>query len=374
MPASATGDSNKPLRVLMTADAVGGVWRYSVDLAAALIEHGAEVLIATMGPRPSEEQRKELLSIPRLRFAQSDYALEWMPGAWEDVDASAHWLLALQSSFDPDVIHLNGYAHASLRWNKPVAVVAHSCVYSWWRAVHGCAPGSEWSEYKRRVTGGLLAADTVIAPSAHMASELRREYGISPDNVRVLHNFTRARVPASAIKQPFILAAGRAWDVAKNIELLDRIAPDLAWQVCVAGDTKGHGTSMRKGQSACFLGSLPPAELMREMSLAGIFAHPALYEPFGLSVLEAARARCCLVLSDIPSLRELWDGAATFVDPREPAGWMRELNRLAHNRFERESFGQLAYSQSLKYGAGSSVEEYCKLYGSLLSSHSGVAA
>jgi glycogen synthase len=358
----------------MTADAVGGVWRYSVDLAAALVEHGAQVLIATMGPRPNEEQRHELLSIPGLRLAQGDYALEWMPDGWEDVDASAHWLLALESSFDPDVIHLNGYAHASLRWNRPLAVVAHSCVYSWWRAVHGCAPDPEWSEYNRRVTGGLSAADIVIAPSTYMASELQREYGIRPDKVRVIHNFTRAQVPASAKKQPFILAAGRVWDAAKNIELLDRIAPELDWEVRIAGDAGDPESSRRKRRSACFLGSLPHSELMQQMAAAGIFAHPALYEPFGLSILEAARARSCLVLSDIPSLRELWNGAAIFVDPREPAAWIRELNRLAHNSSERESLGQLAYSQSLKYGAGSSVQQYCELYGSLVSSNSGVAA
>jgi glycogen(starch) synthase len=374
MPASATDDSNKPFRVLMTADAVGGVWRYSVDLAAALVDHGAEVLIATMGPRPSDEQRHELLSIPRVRLVESDYALEWMPDTWGDVDAPGHWLLALQSSFDPDVIHLNGYAHASLRWNKPVAVVAHSCVYSWWRAVHGCAPGPEWSEYKRRVADGLSAADIVISPSAYMAGELQREYGVSPDKFRIIHNFSRAQVSPSTEKLPFMLAAGRVWDAAKNIGLLERIAPELDWEIHIAGDADGPESSMRKGQSAYFLGSLPHAELMKQMSLAGIFVHPALYEPFGLSVLEAARARCCLVLSDIPSLRELWDGAAVFIEACQPEAWVRELNRLARNPAERESMGQLAYSQSMKYTASSSVKQYREFYRSLVSSNAGVAA
>jgi glycosyltransferase involved in cell wall biosynthesis len=358
----------------MTADAVGGVWRYSVDLAAALVDHGAEVLIATMGPRPSDEQRHELLSIPRVRLVESDYALEWMPDTWGDVDAPGHWLLALQSSFDPDVIHLNGYAHASLRWNKPVAVVAHSCVYSWWRAVHGCAPGPEWSEYKRRVADGLSAADIVISPSAYMAGELQREYGVSPDKFRIIHNFSRAQVSPSTEKLPFMLAAGRVWDAAKNIGLLERIAPELDWEIHIAGDADGPESSMRKGQSAYFLGSLPHAELMKQMSLAGIFVHPALYEPFGLSVLEAARARCCLVLSDIPSLRELWDGAAVFIEACQPEAWVRELNRLARNPAERESMGQLAYSQSMKYTASSSVKQYREVYRSLVSSNAGVAA
>ena len=48
------------------------------------------------------------------------------------------------------------------------------------------------------------------------------------------------------------------------------------------------------------------------MSHASIYALPALYEPFGLSILEAALSGCALVLGDIPSLRENWTGAALF--------------------------------------------------------------
>ena len=44
-----------------------------------------------------------------------------------------------------------------------------------------------------------------------------------------------------------------------------------------------------------------------------IFVSVSRYEPFGLAVLEAAHAGCALVLSDIPTFRELWQGAASFV-------------------------------------------------------------
>jgi glycosyltransferase involved in cell wall biosynthesis len=51
---------------------------------------------------------------------------------------------------------------------------------------------------------------------------------------------------------------------------------------------------------------------------ASVFASMALYEPFGLAVLEAAQAGTRLVLRDTPGFRELWDGAATFVaDPED---------------------------------------------------------
>ncbi len=58
---------------------------------------------------------------------------------------------------------------------------------------------------------------------------------------------------------------------------------------------------------------------------SSVFASCARYEPFGLAVLEAAQAGMALVLSDIPSLREIWDGAAMFADPRDAAGFAAAL-------------------------------------------------
>ena len=102
------------------------------------------------------------------------------------------------------------------------------------------------------------------------------------------------------------------------------------------------------------------------MESAAIFAHPALYEPFGLVALEAARARCSLVLSDIPSLRELWDGAAVFIDPRDSDAWMRELNCLTEDKSRREELGNRAQMHAGRYTAQATVEQYVALYSSLL--------
>jgi hypothetical protein len=39
-------------------------------------------------------------------------------------------------------------------------------------------------------------------------------------------------------KQPVVMAAGRLWDRAKNVAVLDEIAGGLAWPVEIAGETK----------------------------------------------------------------------------------------------------------------------------------------
>src|SRR3954452_7981428 len=114
--------STLPKRILMTADAVGGVWTYALELARGLASADVEVCLATMGPRPTDEQREAAAAIANLRLFESEYKLEWMQDQWADVDAAADWLLSLEDRLQPDIIHLNGYVHGSLGWAAPVVM------------------------------------------------------------------------------------------------------------------------------------------------------------------------------------------------------------------------------------------------------------
>ncbi len=347
----------------MTGDAAGGVWQYSVDLIAGLAQHGLEVLLATMGPRPSAEQRAQLRRTPSAQLIESDFALEWTQDPWTDVARAGEWLLQLEDRWKPDVIHLNGYALASEAWYAPVISVAHSCVYSWWEAVHRDSPGAHWLEYKQRVMRGLKAAEAIVAPSVSMADAVVCHYELGRDRLSVIHNFSLAELPSDSAKEPYILAAGRLWDKAKNIGLLASVATDVWWPVCVAGEQKGESLS----EGLCRWGQLSHPALLETMLRASIFVHPALYEPFGLAVLEAAKARCCLVLADIPSLRELWEGAAVFVDPHREQSWISELNHLIANAPERARLSALAYDRAQRYDPARSTTQYIDVYEACLS-------
>lgn len=357
-----------PKRVLMSTDAVGGVWQYSVHLAHCLIQRGSEVLLVSLGPRPSEEQKQQVRSIPGLRVIETGFALEWMPHPWEDIDRSGEWLLSLENEFRPDVIHLNGYCYGALPWQAPTLVVAHSCVYSWWKAVHNEGPGPEWHEYKARVTFGLEKCCAIVAPSAFMADAIASEYEIARDKIEVIHNAPRLTGMRKAAKQPFALAAGRFWDPAKNLELLAGIAPRLQWQLRIAG-TANQETPESRDSAGCYLGALPYEAVLKQFQRATLFLHPALYEPFGLAVLEAACAGCCLVLSDIASLRELWRDAAVFIDPRDPEQWVFEVNKIIRDFELRESLARAASLRSRHYQPHNMLQRYLKIYEAL---HEGI--
>lgn len=358
--------SPAPRRVLMTADTVGGVWTYALELARALSFYGIEVVLATMGTPLTEQQQAEAKMVSNLQVFPSTYRLEWMEEPWSDVRLAGDWLLSLEERFRPDVVHLNGYSHGALPWSTPVLMTAHSCVLSWWRAVKGEEAPAAWRTYRDKVEAGLRAADLVVTPSSAMLSELQAIYGALP-RTKVIYNGRTLNRPTGVPKEAFILTSGRLWDEAKNVSLLTEVAPRLPWPVCFAGEDRhpdGRQTAARSHVS--LLGRLSLREMEALYCKASIYALPARYEPFGLSALEAALAGCVLVLGDIPSLREIWGSGALFVSPEDAQGWEQTLQKLIADR---DALGELAIRscrRAVEYSSEKFGCEYLAAYGSLL--------
>src|SRR5690348_2344189 len=128
------------MRVLMTTDAVGGVWNYSLQLIKALSDRNVNVLLAVLGPEPTPSQRKEVDALTNVEQAFLDCKLEWMDEPWHDVHKTSQRLTTIAQDYGPEVVHLNSYSYASASWPARVIVVAHSCVLSWWRAVKYTEP------------------------------------------------------------------------------------------------------------------------------------------------------------------------------------------------------------------------------------------
>jgi glycogen synthase len=357
-----------PRRILMTADCVGGVWNYSLDLAEALGRFGVQVGIATMGPRPSQSQKAEAARIANLRVFESDYKLEWMDSPWADVDAAGSWLLDLARDFSPDIVHLNGFSHADLAWNAPVVVVAHSCVRSWWKAVKSEPVPTRFAEYTKRVSSALRSASLLIAPTNAMLNAIEQHYDLNiPKKVIPNGRFRTVYFPTEKID--FILTAGRLWDEAKGLRFLERIAPELKWPIWAAGEKRHPCGSQEPFENIHGLGHLDTYKLAEYLSAASIYAAPALYEPFGLTVLEAALSGCALVLSDIPSFRENWSGSALLISIEESKEWCAALNKLSNDTLLRQRLARRAQERALELQPEKIGSRYFAAYGEVLADH-----
>jgi glycosyltransferase involved in cell wall biosynthesis len=215
---------------------------------------------------------------------------------------------------------------------------------------------------------GLLAADAVAAPSSAFAQAVAEAYGL-PAAPIVVHNGRTHRAGANALSQSgsFAFTAGRLWDEGKNIAALDRAAAGLDIPVTAAGPLVGPNGSRATFGHIEALGDLNDEAMRARLAARPIFVSAALYEPFGLAVLEAAQAGCPLVLSDIATFRELWDGAAVFVPPRDDRGFADAIARLARDEARRSELAEAARARAGRYTVAAMTDGFRRIYGSVLS-------
>lgn len=336
------------LRVLMTADAVGGVWQYATDLAAGLTGLGAEVVLAVMGPSPSDEQRA-LAARTGVELVDTGLDLDWLAPDAAALLRAGDAVAELAARHRAGVVHLNTPALAAeALFDVPVVAVAHSCVATWWDAVRGTELPDDFDWRTSLMRAGLAAADRVAAPSAAFADALRRRYRLRSRPAVVHNGRTPLALPPRAMHD-FAFTAGRLWDEGKNLATLDRAAARLAVPLRAAGPTSGPNGAGIELVHIHRLGSLGEEGLARWLAAKPVFVSAARYEPFGLAVLEAAAAGCPLILSDIPTFRELWDGAATFVDADDDRGFAAAVEALLGDTAERLIAGQAARQRAARF-------------------------
>jgi glycosyltransferase involved in cell wall biosynthesis len=350
-----------PRRILMTLDAVGGVWRYGMDVGKALGQRGIEVVFAVLGPPPTCAQRSEAEAIANAQLLWLDQPLDWLAEREQDLDGLPDRLAGLVAEHGIDLLHLNAPSQAcGLQVPCPVVVVSHSCLVSWWRAVKGGPLPDEWRWHEKRNRSGFGAADLVLSPSRSHANLLEACYG-PIDRLQVVPNATVAGCPP-ARKEPFLVAAGRWWDEGKNGRALDEAARLSVWPVVMAGAVRGPLGEVVELRHAQAIGEKPNADIRELMARAAIVVSPSRYEPFGLVALEAARAEAALVLADIPTFRELWGGAALFAHPDDPGAFAAAINTLARNPGLRSRLGLAAARRAERFSMAAQAAALFRAY------------
>jgi glycosyltransferase involved in cell wall biosynthesis len=343
------------MKVLLTTDVVGGVWGFTEELVDALVARGHQVALTALGDEPAPAHRAWVARRPWLEFDALPCPLEWQPEPEPGLTRSVDALRQICDRVEPDVIHLNQYFYGAHDLGAPCVVTAHSDSVSWWHVVQREEPPDDpwFRRYRRWVEAGLAGAQVRTAPSAWMAREAERHY--EAESVCAIHN---ARMPgrflAPAGARPRrVLTAGRLWDEGKGALDLAAAAPALAADdidVVAAGPVRhpGGGRDFTLPRPCLrWAGILGRPELRVLLSTSAVYAGTSFYEPFGLAPLEAALAGCALLLADIPTFRELWDGSAAFYAPGDSAGLAQAARWLLRDEKQRRALAQSAQARAL---------------------------
>jgi glycogen synthase len=331
------------VRILMTTDVVGGVWSYTEELVDALGARGHRVALVSLGGEPGAPHRAWLAERPQLEFTALPNPLEWTPEPEPGLSASVARLREVADRFRPDVVHLNQFFYGAFDLGAPALVVAHSDVVSWWRAVKQEEPPDDpwFRRYRGWVRAGLAGAGLRAAPSAWMARQIEQIYQAGPvhalHNARSPHRFAPEGDPREP-REPLAVGVGRLWDEGKGAQdllaaadLLRRGRPGSDPWLVVAGSARhpaGGADFPTDAPGLRWAGVLPQQELTSLLGRAAVYVATSRYEPFGLAPLEAALCGCALVLSDIPTFRELWSDTALFYPPGDSAALAEILRPL----------------------------------------------
>jgi glycogen(starch) synthase len=350
-------------RVLMTTDAVGGVWTYALDLAAGLHPLGFDTTLVVLGPSPAPEQVRDAHAVPALTLIDTRLPLDWMATERAEIEEAGAAVRGLARRVAADVIHLNSPALAvGGGFSAPVIGACHSCLATWWSTVRDGPMPEDFRWRSQALWRGLVACDALVAPTAAFARATARAYDLPAPFV--VHNGRTADIGPPAARAPVVFTSGRLWDEGKNVAVLDAAAALSGTPVHVAGPLSGpNGAALPTPRALQALGPLSAQAVRDRLRRSSVYASSALYEPFGLGVLEAAQAGCALVVSDIATFRELWDGTAVFVDPRCPEAFAAAFDRLAGDEAEARRLGEAARSRAGAFSVEAMARAVAQLYG-----------
>ena len=352
-------------RVLITADAVGGVWQYAVELAAHLTDEGVRPMIAAMGPPPGADARGTAAAAG-VEIIDTGLPLDWLcddPGIVRQAGAAIGQLAIDRGC---DLIHANTPALLAGGSPLPSVAVTHGCIATWWRAARNEPVAAGFAWHKALTADGLQAADQVVSPTQAYADAVAAEYGIATP--QAIHNGRSPRPVMQRTVEGAIsaLTVGRLWDEVKNARFLDRVAARIDLPFAAIGATVGPRGEAVALEHLAAAGPVDEAALAARLAARPIFVSAARFEPFGLAVLEAAQSGCPLILADTPGFRELWDGAALFVPLGDETEWADAVAGLAADTRARALLGEAAEARSRRYTARATAVAMAELYRALL--------
>jgi glycogen synthase len=365
------GTTGRPRRILMTTQTTRPAWDHRLELSGLLGRCGIDVALATLGEPPTNVQLEETLRIPSLQIFPGRFANGWRDDDWNEVERAAAWLLHLEEHVEPDIVQLDSYALGAVPFRAPKLLEGHHCPVCRDRALSDATTSVLWERYRQAVQCALRESRMVVTPSSSRRShELTAAFGsragVPGDPARALPT----ALPQPGTKNDLILSAGCFGDAARALPAL----AEVARRGRVAGGGAGGRRVGRRGAGEpahpAGAGHLarPPGRLVR----AGVGLRPALpLRPLGLSALEAALAGCALVLGDVPSLRETWEGAALFVTPGDPEDLRRALDLLISEPKGLRGLAQRARTRALLLSPERRAAAFLEAYADVLRDRSG---
>ncbi len=209
-------------------------------------------------------------------------------------------------------------------------------------------PGGQPLATRVVVPRSLRRARQLIAVSASTARDTVEIFDVDPARVTVVHHGVspRFRPPEPPGDRGYVLFVGTI-EPRKNLETLLAAWSGVrtALPLVLAGGWGWREEEIRRrieklGGRVRVLGGVQPEDLPRLYAGAICLAHPAWYEGFGMTILEAMASGTPVVCSNTSSLPEVAGDAALLLDPGDAGAWRDALQGLLEDPRRRAELGE----------------------------------
>jgi glycosyltransferase involved in cell wall biosynthesis len=233
--------------------------------------------------------------------------------------------------------HAKGFPMVHYPTFPPLAPRANFVVtlhdLAWWKHPDTASRlGGAW--YRPQLVRHLAGARAIVTHTQSVADEASAWFDLPSERFHVVSPGVELPEPRAGWRvtdKPYVLAVGSI-EPRKNLPALVRayqasglpagdidlvIAGRQAWGTVPAGVTVASGLDDAQITS-CYHGAL------------GLVL-PSLCEGFGLPAVEALAAGCAVACSDLPELREVTGGHATYFDPYDDQAMSTALDQLVQS-------------------------------------------
>ncbi len=174
---------------------------------------------------------------------------------------------------------------------------------------------------ENKITVIYEAADEIFRPlpEEQVAETIRQRYSFSPGYIL----FVGTIEPRKNLNTLLLAYHGLRTQYHLDPPLV--LAGEHGW---LADEVYSLVEELDLSDRCHFLGKVSTEELVYLYNGARVYAHPALYEGFGLPPLEAMACGTPVIVSNVSSLPEVVDDAALLVEPTDVEAWTVALHRL----------------------------------------------
>jgi len=339
------------------------------------------VLYFSHRAREKDFQKFNKPNVTIRRFPFSCYK-KFLPLAYSEMLASAFFLRDKL-----DVLHVPG-GRAPITYKKKLVVTAYNL---------GVKKFPELFSKRERIIfkikpAAFKRADAVIASSEASKNDLKKNFEISGDKIKVIHNafdekfFRDANIDEIQnaknkyrIDGEYILFMNTIKplnNLTRFIEAFSKLRlilkgkkPNSNYKLVLAGKSGWMSDEIHQiakdfglKNEVIFPGYIDPKDLNALFAGADVFVSVPVYEDFGAPVLEAMASGIPVVCSDVSSLPEITSGAAVMVDPYDIEGIKSAILKVLDDDRLRDDLRKRGLEQAKKFHWRKTAEKTLEVF------------